>query len=363
MAKFMQFDMNVKNVFENDESNYDFFNKLMLDYSHDMLDGISAREANDKIVEIFRNIIGCDEKSTKAEIRRGIRRNQNLIFDLIEVVIDDALISGWQENPFFKEFVEVRNLAMHDKNEFYVPDDSVLSVMKVSGNHHDLLRQRLGAGKTFSVETSWYGIKVYAEFERLLTGLEDFSTLVGKITEAFDRYVNQALYETLIGIGTTLGSQWYKASAINDTTKETLRTLVMDVSMATGSEVVIMGTYAALSKVYDLTNVSWASGDMKNEKYTTGRFGYWEGIRLVELKQGFKLNDTAQYLIANDVLFIMPVGIEPMIKLVYEGDTQTYQVQDAGTHMDMTYDYEVQTKMGIGVITNQKFGYWKILNA
>lgn len=30
----------------------------------------------------------------------------------------------------------------------------------------------------------------------------------------------------------------------------------------------------------------------------------------------------------------MPVGIEPMIKLVYEGDTQTYQVQDAGTHMD-----------------------------
>lgn len=363
MAKFMQFDMNVKNVFENDESNYDSFNKLMLDYSHDMLDGISAREANDKIVEIFRNIIGCDEKSTKAEIRRGIRRNQNLIFDLIEVVIDDALISGWQENPFFKEFVEVCNLAMHDKNEFYVPDDSVLSVMKVSGNHHDLIRQRLGAGKTFSVETSWYGIKVYAEFERLLTGLEDFSTLVGKITEAFDRYVNQALYETLIGIGTTLGSQWYKASAINDTTKETLRTLVMDVSMATGSEVVIMGTYAALSKVYDLTNVSWASGDMKNEKYTTGRFGYWEGIRLVELKQGFKLNDTTQYLIANDVLFIMPVGIEPMIKLVYEGDTQTYQVQDAGTHMDMTYDYEVQTKMGIGVITNQKFGYWKILNA
>ena len=334
MNKFMQFDMNVKNVFENDESNYDSFNKLMLDYSHDMLDGISAREANDKIVEIFRNIIGCDEKSTKAEIRRGIRRNQNLIFDLIEVVIDDALISGWQENPFFKEFVEVRNLALHDKNEFYVPDDSVLSVMKVSGNHHDLLRQRLGAGKTFSVETSWYGIKVYAEFERLLTGLEDFSTLVGKITEAFDRYVNQALYETLIGIGTTLGSQWYKASVIDDTTKETLRTLVMDVSMATGSEVVIMGTYAALSKVYDLTNVSWASGDMKNEKYTTGRFGYWEGIRLVELKQGFKLNDTTQYLIANDVLFIMPVGIEPMIKLVYEGDTQTYQVQDAGTHMD-----------------------------
>lgn len=334
MSKFMQFDVNVKNVFNNDENDYTAFNQLMLDYNHDALEGVTAKEANKKIVEIFRNIIGCDEKSTKAEIRRGIRRNQAVLFDLIEVVIDDALVSGWEENPFFREFVEVKNLALHDKNEFYVPDNSVLSVMKVSGNHHDIIRQRLGAGKTFSVETSWYAVKVYAEFERLLTGLEDFGTLVGKITEAFDRYINQALYEALIGVGATLGSQWYKASVIDDTTKETLRTLVMDVSMATGSEVVIMGTYAALSKVYNLTNVSWASGDMKNEKYTTGRFGYWEGIRLVELKQGFKLNDTTQYLIANDVLFIMPVGVEPMIKLVYEGDTQMYNVQDAGTHMD-----------------------------
>lgn len=138
MSKFMQFDVNVKNVFNNDENDYTAFNQLMLDYNHDALEGVSAKEANKKIVEIFRNIIGCDEKSTKAEIRRGIRRNQAVLFDLIEVVIDDALVSGWEENPFFREFVEVKNLALHDKNEFYVPDNSVLSVMKVSGNHHDI---------------------------------------------------------------------------------------------------------------------------------------------------------------------------------------------------------------------------------
>lgn len=138
MNKFMQFAENVKNAFENDENTYNDFNKLMFDYNHNTLDGISAREANDKIVEIFRNVIGCNDRSTKAEIRRGIRRNQAQLFDLIEVVIDDALVSGWQDNPFFKEFVDVRNLAIGDKNEFYTPDDSVLSVMKVSGNHHDI---------------------------------------------------------------------------------------------------------------------------------------------------------------------------------------------------------------------------------
>lgn len=361
MSKFMNFDAKVQNVFNNDVNDYAAFNKLMLDYSHNDLDGISVKEANDKIVEVFRNVIGCDEHSSKKDIRRAIRRNQAVLFDIIEETIDDALVSGWQENPFFRDYVDVRNLALGDKNDFVEEDNSVLSVMKVSGNHHDIIRQRLGSGKHFSIETSWIALKVYAEFERILTGVEDFSKLVGKITEAVDRYVNQALYEAMMGIGAGLGAQWYKSSKLDATTKEVLRTLCMDVSMASDAEVVIMGTRAALASVFDLTNVQWASGDMKNEMYTTGKFGYWEGIRLVELKQGFKLNDTTQYLIANDVLFIMPVGMEPMLKLVYEGDTRTSQVQDSDTHMDLTYDYEVQTKLGIGVVTNQKFGVWKIV--
>lgn len=87
----------------------------------------------------------------------------------------------------------------------------------------------------------------------------------------------------------------------------------------------------------------------------------FEGIRLVELKQSFKLNDTTQYNIANDILFIMPVGIDPMLKLVYEGETQMYSVQDAGTNADMTFTHEVQTKLGVGVVTNAKFGMWKIV--
>ena len=86
----------------------------------------------------------------------------------------------------------------------------------------------------------------------------------------------------------------------------------------------------------------------------------WEGIRLVELKQGFKLNDTTQYLIANDVLFIMPVGVEPMLKLVYEGDTQVYSVNDPQTHMDMTYDFRYMFKMGVGVQIGLRFGVWNI---
>ena len=273
MNKFMNFNETVKNAFDNDSTNYMAFNKLLVDTYNDKLIDLTKDEANAKIVEIFRKTIGCDETSSTAEIRKAIRRNQVQIYEILEEVIPDLLISGWNDNPFFREYVDVRNLALGDKNEFYVEDNSVLTVTKIANGHHDLIRQRLGAGKSFSVSTEWYGLKIYAEFERLTTGAEDWTSFVSKIVDAFNRYVNQALYEALISAGSTLGAQWYKSSALSTATAETLRTLCMDVSMATGSEVVIMGTRTALASVTALQNVDWASSEMKNEKYTTGRLG------------------------------------------------------------------------------------------
>jgi len=138
MKKFMNFDAVVKAAFNEDESDFMAFNKLLVDSYKGEVEGFSAREANDKIVEVFRAAIGCDEHSTKAEVRKAIRRNQVTIFELLEETIQNLLVSGWDANPFFREYVDVRNLALGDKNEFYIEDDSVLSIMKVSGNHHDI---------------------------------------------------------------------------------------------------------------------------------------------------------------------------------------------------------------------------------
>lgn len=273
MSKFMSFNASVRNVFKDDEANYKDFQKLMRDAANKNVEGYSEKEANEKISAIFLKVIGCDKNSSRKEIRKAIRRNQVAIYDLLEETIDDLLVSGWDDDPFMNEFVEIRNLALGDKNSFYVEDDSVLSVTRVSGNHHDLIRQRLGRGRAFTVETSWYAIKVYAEYERIATGVESMAQFSVKITEAFNQYINQAIYDALMGVGETLGTQWYKSSALDDTTKETLRTLCMDVSFATGEEVIIMGTRVALGYVFDLNTVEWASNDMKNEKYTTGKFG------------------------------------------------------------------------------------------
>lgn len=368
MNKFMRFAANVREVFENNEEQLFAFNKLMIDVANgnELEGGLSVKEANDKIVSMFKQIIGVDEKSTKAEIRKAIKRNQQVLFDLIEEVVPNLLQTGWQENAFFNEFVEISNIDIGDKNMFYTEDETILTVSKVSGNHWDIDRQRLGKGSSFSVETSWYGIAVYSEYERLLTGAEDFATFVSKLYEAVDRFVNESIYKAMISAAEQLpggaggAGQWVKTGALDAAEKETFLQLIEDVQMATGMEVVIMGTKTALSKLENMQDINWISDDMKVQRNTTGKIGYWEGIRLVEIKQGFRLNDTSARLVDDKQLLIMPVGDNKFIKMVNEGQPEMMQVNNNIEHQDMTYDYKYMFKMGVAVMIGLLFGVYNI---
>ena len=367
MAKLMNFDAHVRDVFENDDNKFNAFSKLMLDTANaNFEEGIDAKSANEKIVSMFKQIIGCDEKSTKAEIRKAIRKNQQVLFDLIEEVVPNLLQSGWQDNPFFNEYVEVKNIDIGDQNVFYTEDETILSVSKVSGNHWDIDRQRLGKGTSFSVATSWYGIAIYSEYERLLTGAEDFATFVTKLYEAVDRFVNESIYQAFCDAaeklpgGASGAGQWVKTGALDAAAKDTFMTLIEDVQMASGMDVVIMCTQSALMKLEGMQDINWVSSEMKNERNTTGRIGYFEGIRLVELKQGFRLNDTTNRLVNDKQLFIMPTGDNKFVKLVNEGQPEMRQVNDNTTNLDMTYDYRYMFKMGVAVMIGLRFGVWNI---
>ena len=368
--RLMSFDARVREVFENNEEQLNAFKKLMLDTANaNFEEGITVKEANKKIVEKFMSVIGCNEHSTKAEIRKAIKRNQHVLFDLIEEVVPNLLQTGWQENPFFNEFVETKHIDIGDKNVFYTEDETLLTVSKVSGNHWDIDRQRLGKGASYSVETSWYGIAVYSEYERLLTGAEDFATFVNKLYEAVDRYINESIYQAMLSAaeqlpgGTDGNGQWVKTGALDMSEKLKFLQLIEDVQMATGMEVVIMGTKTALSRLEAMQDINWVSEDMKVQRNTTGKIGFWEGVRLVEIKQGFKLNDTSAKLVDDKQLLIMPVGDNKFIKVVNEGQPEMRQVNDNTFHQDMTYDYRYMWKMGVGVQIGLLFGVYNIVAA
>ena len=354
MNKFMNFSANVQAVFNNDATDFVAFSQLLTDVALGKQE-VSKEEANKKIVEVFQNVLGINENSRPGDIRKAVRRNQALLFDIIEETVQSLLVTGWGANPFFQKHVDQRNLALGDKNEFYSEDESILSVMRVAGNHHDIVRQRLGAGSVQSISTYWCAVKVYSEFERVVTGAEEFAKFITKMYDAYDRYVKNTIYDTMVGYARDLEGQ-FKVTGTPTTDK--LNALCDLVSTATGCPVIIMGTRTALSKVISLQNADYISDAMKNEHYRTGTLGMWEGKELVEVPQVFEKNKVGAYKIDNGLLWIMPVTDLKFIKLVNEGDTQLAQITDKDANMDMTYTAEMQTKLGVAVMLNSAFGVY-----
>lgn len=369
MAKMIFSNADTRAIFDAIEGGHATFSDLMTDVAKGKTiynregNEVSKEDANNKIREVMFSVLGleADTKDRRA-IRRAIRRHKIDVFEVIENTVQDMLVSGWGDNPFFNEFVETKSAAIGDTNEFYTEDNVILTVSELSGNHHNLIRQRLGEGQSFPVRTSWYGLKVYAEYERFMTGNIDWAMFIQKVYEAVDKKVNSMVYAALGSVGSELSteSQWIKNGPLSDSTKDKFVTLVEDVQTANGTEVVVMGTKSALSKITALEKVEWISEDMKKERNTTGRVGYFEGIKLVEIPQVFADGDTTTKLVSSTKLMVMPVADNKFIKVFDEGDAQVKEISDGDTNVDKTIEYEYQLKMGVAVVIGRKFGIWNI---
>lgn len=366
MNNFVNFSANIKDAFDNNEDKYITFSQMLKDATRNEYQaGFSKADADAAIREQFRLIIGVDENASAKEIRRATEAHKHEIFAVIEDAIEDMLTSGWTDNEFFHDFVEVRNLALHDANEFVTEDKTILSVGKIEGNHWDIDRQRLGVGESFRVPTYWVGLGVYEEFERVMTGRADWTKLVNKIYEAMDYYVNGIVYEAVMSAGTKVlpgSDQFYKTAELNMASKATLLTMVEDVQAANrGTEVVIMGTKTALARLSALADTDWLSAEDKSDRRNMGRLGIWEGIRLVEIPQVFAKNDTTTKMVDPNVLLIMPVADNKFVKLVYEGESKLREITDKENQNDMTYEFKYFTKLGVATIIGRYFGVWNIV--
>ena len=349
-----------KTVFES--VNFSSFEQLMEDTAAG-IQGVSKKEANDKIREVFRQVLGINENSTRKELRNAIRRNHVEIFEVIEELVPNLLRTGWQDNPFFQEFVEYRNENDGDRNEFYVEDDTILTVSKLAGNHHDIIRQKLGIGDHFTVQTSWYGLKIYTEFELFMASRVDWAKFVQKVYEAMDKKVNAMLYAAVMAAPAqvTPAGTFTKSLQMTSANREAILQLIDDIQALTGDEVVIMGTRVALSKLAGAADINYISDSDKNERRSLGYVTLWEGVRIVCIPQVFDNNSTTVRLVDNNKLLIMPVGDNKFIKMFDEGDARVFEVTDPGQKMDMTMEYEYQQKMGIATVINKKFGMITIL--
>lgn len=320
----------------------------------------SVDESTQAIRNHFNMILGLSENARPKDIRKAFRRHKVECYEIIEEYINEMLVSGWGDNPFFKQFVEVKNLDDGDKNEFYVPDTSILTVSDVSGNHHDLIRQKLGMGAKYSVNTKWIGIKVYEEFERFMAGRIDWVQFTVKLYEAVDKKVNDMLYDAFLGLDQIVPAGYSISGTL---TTDAILSTVEKVQIASGGkEVFIAGPRTAISKITNLTDASMWSDEMKNERNTLGGLGTWNGITMMRVPQVFEL-DTRTFKYDENKFYILPMTDNKPIKLVYEGESYFTESTESTARKDMTIEAEYMTKLGVSAVLGVDFAVGTAVSA
>lgn len=364
----MNFSAHVLNVFDEMKTSYEEVKNLMFDlYKNELDDGISKREAEDKLREVSLKIFGLTKDSSRRERERAYRDHARQYFDVIEEVTDWTVSTGLKENEWFNALVNYRNLKEGDTNLFVNEHEEViLSIARMGKRHHDTMLQRLPENTTYSVETDVYGAAVGADIDRYLIGQEDWTKLVDAITKAFVVKIQELIFAEILEAPKKLPAQseFVQTGALNTTNRKKFNKILQNVSVANdNADVVIMGTMVALQELENLIDVKWVADSQKEDIAKMGRLGNYGRYTLVEIPQRFARNDVTKSMYKDDTLFVFATGDNKLVDMVDVGETLIEEITDRGTANSNIADimkYEVQRELGVSTRIGRYFGSWTI---
>ena len=286
-----------------------------------------------------------------ATLYQAYRRNNIVLFEIIEEVVNLTISNDLIEIPFIDNFVEFKNRAFGDKTAWYSEGKTYLSVASFAGNHWDTNRENLDAGEEFTLPKEWCYIHIYDELERFLLNLASFERFTDVIYRSFNKYIKERIYMQFQTVMNVVPKEF----SANGNSEEAVGNLCDLVQTAGGySSITIAGTKGALRKLTDMIPDKYFADSQREAKANSGVIGEWEGNRLMVIPQVLKPN-TLELALNDDVLFIMGGDVKP-IKFEFIGDTRTQEVRDGRVNNDMSMELQVQTCFGIGMMLPEVFG-------
>lgn len=308
----------------------------------------TARE--DGIRTQILGVMGLERFERKA-FRQAFRSKSAEVFNIIEDLADQVMVDGeYQKTAFYQQFCEVKNLSLGDKNEFYVEGKNQLEVSEFSGSHFDLKRRRMDVGQKFSVEMRDFGIKIYEELERIMSGRTDFAQLVTFIIEAIDRKLAEIGQATFVAAVAKLPTEVTFSGTYSEAT---ILEKLAHVEASNGVKPTLVGTRTAIRKLQGVSDIV-ISNDMANTINNAGILPVWLGYECLELAQGHKIGNFEWTMPTNEIFAL--VNGSKLVKICLEGEAMVKEVKDK-ENSDLTEEYALIFKAGSAVAFSNLIGH------
>lgn len=277
------------------------------------------------------------------------RENKNLIFSIVEEVLDDILPKKVEEA--YGMFAEVKTFAQGDKPLFrrkmsarnrakqFITRAGLAGVYEVF---------KLGGEESFEVQTSAIGGAAQIGLEEFLDGRADFAELTSIVMEGMDELVYRE-------IGAALIASIEQLPAANRATSngfdEAAFDRVLTVVSAYG-EPTIYCTYEFAVKM--IPQDAWRYTEaMKTELWNNGYFTTYKGKKVIILPQGFLDETNSKKVVNPGYVWIIPSGGDNKpVKVAFEGQT----IVQEWVNRDWSREIQVYKKVGVIALMTNNIG-------
>lgn len=297
----------------------------------------NGETGNDLIVNAINKAFGNIDMSNAQAVREALAYGK-VDFAIINEVISTAIDLTTEDGSAIWDFVDYKNGALGDKNEFYVEGSDLLRVDVVTRGTQGVRRQRM-LSKKISVETVTKAIKIYDEISRIASGRINWAAFVDKIGKSFANDRFNAVVSAFGNI--TASGDYAKGSSFSESAMIDLLTTVEN----DGNKPKIFGSLQALRNL----SMAQTGETIKDDYYNMGYMGKFNGYDCFRI---------AGKNVPNNKLFVVGAD-EKFIKIYDEGDTLTIP-HDFTETADMTQELQVQRTYGVTVAMGSKVGVYTI---
>lgn len=277
------------------------------------------------------------------------RENKNLIFNLIEVGLDEVLPAKVLQN--YGQFADVKTYAQGDKPIFRV------RISEASKKRAKQFVTRVGLagryevfkldGYTLEVPTAAYGGAAQIGFEEFLDGHITMSDVYDLVLEGLDEAVYREIAKALVAMAKDV-----KFNAYNKVSAAGFDEAEFDRLLATAdaygkSTVYCTYEFAAQVAPTSATAINWnaMSDGMKEERWNNGYFTRYKNHSMIVLPQSFEDTTNAKKVIDPSYAWIIPTGAEKPVKVAFEGQTAVREHENA----DWSREIQTYKKLGVAV--------------
>ena len=273
------------------------------------------------------------------------RENKNLVFELMEEIIDDVLPKKVLAE--YSQFAEIKTYAQGDRPVFTQRITAAarrrakqfITKVGLAGKYEVFKLD----GRSYEVPTSAFGGAAQISIEEYLDGRIDMADVLDIVMEGLDEAIYLEIERALVAAVTDL-------PAANKTVQTSFDEDEMDklISIADSyGQSTIYCTYEFAATM--VPSEGWISDNMKDQKWNNGYLANYKGHRVIVLPQSYEDETNAKKVVDPSYAWIIPTGAEKPVKVAFEGQTM---VREFENH-DWSREVQIYKKVGVGaIITN-----------